>query len=189
MTISERTQRKETAMKPDCRVTSALFLVGITLFAAGTHAVWAASPLMSQAWAAQACNAWNAEPLLTDGLTESEWIQNDADRGYKIIQLYRSDCHQSPRVQIRISRVNDMAKCVYGGGVDKQLDLEVDYIMYADTARWTEMGRGEYGPMRGMLFGRLKFEGPKWEAMKNMGPFRKFLLLTGKVPSNVDSCP
>ncbi len=39
-----------------------------------------------------------------------------------------------------------------------------------------------------MLF-RLKFKGPKWEAMKNMGPFENFLLLTGKVPSDASSCP
>ncbi len=176
-------------MKHDHRVTSAFVLICSVLFAAGTHAARAASPLMSQHWAVQACEAWNAEPILTDGLIDSEWIKNDAARGYKIIQLYRSDCRESPRAQIRISIEDDKAKCVYGGGVDKELDLNVDYIMYADTGRWKEMGRGEYGPMRGMLFGRLKFEGPKWEAMKNMGPFRKFLLLVGKVPSDVDTCP
>lgn len=176
-------------MTRDRRVTGAFVLVNVLLFAAVTHAARAASPLMSQEWAAQACRAWNAEPTLTDGLMDSEWIKNDAARGYKIIELYRSDCRESPRAQVRISIQDDKAKCVYGGGVDKELDLNVDYIMHAETSRWVEMGRGEYGPMRGMLFGRLKFEGPKWEAMKNMGPFRKFLLLIGQVPSDGDSCP
>ena len=176
-------------MTRDRRLTRALVLTCIMLFAAGAHSALAASPLMSQDWAAQACEAWNAEPILTDGLIDSGWIKNDAARGYKSIQLYRSDCRESPRTQIRISIQDDKAKCVYGGGDGKELDLNVDYIMYAETGRWVEMGRGAYGPMRGMLFGRLKFEGPKWEAMKNMGPFRKFLLLIGNVPSNADSCP
>lgn len=176
-------------MTRDRRLTRAFVLTCIMLFAAGAHSALAASPLMSHDWAAQVCEAWNAEPILTDGLVNSGWIENDAGRGYKMIQLYRSDCGDSPRVQIRISVQEGRAKCLYGGGVDKELDLSADYIMYAETDRWTEMGRGEYGPMRGMLFGRLKFEGPKWEAMKNMGPFRKFLLLIGNVPSNADSCP
>ncbi len=176
-------------MKRDRRVTGACVLISFMLSAASSHAARAAMPLMSQDWAAQACEAWNAESILTDGLIDSGWIKNNAGRGYKVIQLYRSDCSESPRVQIRISVLNHKAKCVYGGGVDQELDLNVDYIMYAKTSRWVEMGRGEYGPMRGMLFGRLKFEGPKWEAMKNMGPFRKFLLLIGKVPSDVANCP
>jgi putative sterol carrier protein len=61
--------------------------------------------------------------------------------------------------------------------------------MSAETARWLEMGRGEYGPMRAMMFGRLAFVGPKMEAMSNMGPFESFLLLVGKVPGDTSSCP
>ena len=37
--------------------------------------------------------------------------------------------------------------------------------------------------------GRLGFKGPKVEAMGNMGPFSNFLLLVGKVESDVSSCP
>ncbi len=33
------------------------------------------------------------------------------------------------------------------------------------------------------------FTGPKWEAMQNMGPFEKFLMLAGVVPSDASSCP
>jgi putative sterol carrier protein len=51
------------------------------------------------------------------------------------------------------------------------------------------MGRGEYGPMRAMFFNRLQFEGPRFEAMGNMGPFESFLLLVGKVPGDAASCP
>jgi len=61
--------------------------------------------------------------------------------------------------------------------------------MWAETGRWIEMGKGEYGPMRAMMFGRLKFDGPMMEAMGNMGPFGSFLLLVGKVPGDVASCP
>jgi putative sterol carrier protein len=50
------------------------------------------------------------------------------------------------------------------------------------------MGRGEYGPMRAMMMGRLQFSGPMMEAMGNMGPFESFPLLVGKVPSAA-ACP
>ncbi len=42
--------------------------------------------------------------------------------------------------------------------------------------------------MAAMMFGRLGFEGPKLEAMGNMGPFSNFLLLVGKVPSDSGAC-
>ena len=61
--------------------------------------------------------------------------------------------------------------------------------MHAKTARWVEMGSGEYGPMKGMMLGRLSFSGPRAEAMGNMGPFTNFLLLVGKVPSDTTTCP
>ncbi len=145
--------------------------------------------LMTDEWAGLACSAWNQEPVLTEELVQTGWAVNDKGRGYKIIQLYRSDCTASPMVQLHIGVRDEKAVCVYGGVAGKAPDLDVDYVMYAETARWEEMGRGEYGPMRGMLFGRLKFEGPKWEAMKNMGPFGKFLLLIGQVPGKTASCP
>ena len=50
-------------------------------------------------------------------------------------------------------------------------------------------GRGDYGLMKAMMFGRLESSGPKMEAMGNMGPFENFLLLVGKVPGNTQSCP
>jgi len=52
--------------------------------------------------------------------------------------------------------------------------------MYAETKRWEEMGRGEYGPMKAILLGRLKAERPKGFAMKNIGPFEAFLTALGK---------
>lgn len=61
--------------------------------------------------------------------------------------------------------------------------------MYAETRRWVEMGKGEYRPMRAMLFNRLLFEGPRGEAMSNMGPFEIFLLLVGKVAGDTATFP
>jgi len=60
--------------------------------------------------------------------------------------------------------------------------------MHATTERWNEMGAGEYGPMKAMMFGRLKFAGPKVEAMSVMGPFEAFLKLPGKIPGD-QACP
>jgi len=151
----------------------------------------AEGPLMMSAdWATAACEAWNGDPVLTEELAKSGWSGNDKGRGYKIIHFYRDDCEKSPRVEVSISEKEGKAMCTYGGAVQHQkLDSGVDYVMYAKTQRWIEMGKGEYGPMKAMMFGRLGFEGPMWEAMKNMGPFKNFLLLVGKVPSETTACP
>ncbi len=91
---------------------------------------------------------------------------------------------------MRIEDRDGSTQCVYGGAVTvEELNPKADYLMFADTQRWQEMGAGKYGPMKAMMFGRLKFKGPKGEAMNNMGPFGNFLVLTGQVPSNADVCP
>ena len=159
-------------------------------FATASVARAQAVTLMSPDWAQQACAAWNEQPALTDELGTSGWAGNNKDRGYKVLHVYRKDCPESARVELRIEHETDKASCVYGGPVQNQeLDSDVDYLMYADTQRWQEMGAGKYGPMRAMMFRRLRFEGPKWEAMRNMGPFEQFLLLVGKVESDATRCP
>ena len=164
-----------------------IFLLGLLLIAFNASA----EPiLMSADWASEACRAWNEEESLTRGLKESGWINNDKDRGYKILHVYRTDCTSSKPVELRIVERDDIAKCVYGGQiVHPELDRKVDYLMHAKTERWIQMGEGKYGPMKAMMFRRLKFKGPKGEAMGNMGPFKSFLLLTGKVPSDTSACP
>ncbi len=147
-----------------------------------------ATPLMSADWAAQACQAWNANPILTNELAE-KWIKNNGGRGYKIIHMYRTDCGEATKVEIKIVPQGGKAICAYGGKVmNTTLNDSMDYVMHADTKKWREMGAGEYGPMRAMMFGRLKFDGPKAEAMRVMGPFEQFLLMPGKVPGE-DACP
>ena len=47
---------------------------------------------MSGDWGIAACQAWNADPVLTQDLAKSGWIKNDKGRGYKIIQVFRADC-------------------------------------------------------------------------------------------------
>lgn len=147
-------------------------------------------PLMSIEYIKQFCDAWNADELMTKGLADSEWVDNDGDKGFKIIQLYRNDCPDSPHVEMQFERQNNKAMCVYAGKVENpELDRSADYEMYADTKRWIEIGNGDYGPMKAMMFGRLKFKGPKIEAMGNMGPFKNFLLLFGRFPSDPTVCP
>ena len=154
---------------------------------AGTSA--AAPVLMSEEWAKQACLAWNGDKTLTEQLHESGWAANDKKRGFKVLQVARKDCASSPRVEVRIAAKDGKALCTSGGLSAAKLDFDVDYAMTAETKRWTEMGKGEYGPMRAMMFGRLSFDGPMGEAMGNMGPFESFLLLVGKVPGDTASCP
>jgi len=150
--------------------------------------VQAAPILLSPEWAAEACQGWNNNEVLTKRLVVTEWVNNHKGRGFKVMQIYRSDCPASPRVEMRVSLVDGKAKCVYGGLVQTaKLETDADYVMWAETTRWKEMGAGEYGPMRAMMFGRLNFQGPKGEAMSNMGPFEQFLLLAGK--GDAAQCP
>ncbi|GMQ89904.1 MAG: SCP2 sterol-binding domain-containing protein [Gammaproteobacteria bacterium] len=172
-------------MKPN---KSMILSFAITLLLLSAGPAQAAPVFMSAEWAAQACQAWNQDPVLTKELAE-KWIKNDEGRGYKVMQLYRRDCADSPKVALKVSEKDGKVMCVYGGKAKETLNKSVDYLMWADTNRWEEMGAGKYGPMKAMMLFRLKFKGPKWEAMKNMGPFENFLLLTGKVPSDASSCP
>jgi len=155
-----------------------------------TAAASAAPVMMSPEWALEACNAWNADPVLTKKLYESGWAANDKKHGQKVLRIARSDCKASPRVELRIATRDGQAQCIAGvAATPAALDYDVDYLMSAETKRWLEMGRGEYGPMRAMMFGRLSFDGPMGEAMSNMGPFGSFLMLVGKVPADSSACP
>ncbi len=164
-------------------------ITSLALAAAGLVSLSAqAAPLMSAEWAVQACNYWNTNPALTTELAE-KWAKNDGGRGYKVIHMYRTDCGEATKVEMTISTKGGKTTCVYAGPVQHaKLDYDMDYLMHAETKRWHEMGAGEYGPMRAMTFGRLKFDGPMMEAMKVMGPFEQFLLIPGKVPGD-DTCP
>ncbi len=163
------------------------FLVAAAL----TGAAAVAQPVaMSPAWAESMCAAWNADPTLTGKLVESDWIKNDAGRGHKVMRIYRSDCPASAQIEMQIALKDNLAQCRFGGAASTaKLDGGADYLMWAETARWREMGGGDYGPMKAMMFSRLNFAGPKMEAMGNMGPFGNFLLLVGKVPGDWAACP
>ncbi len=164
-------------------------IIGSVIMFALSHTALAQTVLMSADWAAKACDAWNENPVLTKELFESGWAKNDDGKGFKVMHVYREDCEKSPRVELRVSAKDGQARCVYGGKVENEKLAGTDYLMYATSKRWREMGKGEYGPMKAMMFGRLQFDGPMWEAMKNMGPFAQFLLLMGKVEATTDSCP
>lgn len=159
------------------------------LLAAAVGAAHAAPAMMSPEWAKEMCEAWNRDARLTGGLVESGWAKNDLGRGYKVMQIHRSDCRDSARVELRVAARSGKAICTYGGRAETRLDPAADYAMWATTEHWREMGMGMYGPMRAMMFGRLKFDGPYGEAMSNMGPFESFLLLVGKVPGETAACP
>jgi putative sterol carrier protein len=159
-------------------------------FAASATFAQAPGAAMSPAWGEAMCSAWNADAGLTERLVESGWVKNDAGRGFKAMQIYRADCPNPTRIELQVALKDGKAQCVYGGAAKTStLDGGADYLMWAETARWREMGAGDYGPMKAMMFGRLNFEGPKLEAMGNMGPFGGFLRLVGKVPGDWQACP
>jgi putative sterol carrier protein len=162
--------------------------IAAVLITAFAGAAQAAPAMMSAEWTAQACDAWNKDADLTTGLAD-KWIKNDKDRGYKIIHLYRTDCGEATQTELKIQLKDGKAMCTYGGAVQNaKMDYAVDYTMHATTEKWNEMGAGEYGPMKAMMFGRLKFTGPKMEAMSVMGPFEAFLKLPGKIAGD-KACP
>ena len=158
-----------------------------TAFVASANA---APVFMSGEWAAEACKAWNADKTLTIELKKSGWVENNEGRGHKVMQIYRRNCDDGPRVEMHIADQDGKATCIYGGWAKtEKLDSSVDYVMSANDKNWKKMGSGELGPMGAMTTFRLRFSGPYGEAMSNMGPFKSFLLLTGKVETDRSSCP
>ena len=147
--------------------------------------VFAEPIFMDAEWAKKFCELWNKTPDLVEKLGKSEsWAKVPVRRLF----LYRKDCGPDKMVQLTIKNENGKAICVYGGW-KKDEKTDNDFMMWADTKRWLEMGKGEYGPMKAMLFGRLKFEGPRFVAMKNMGPFEAFLKAIDEVKSDTTKCP
>jgi putative sterol carrier protein len=169
------------------RVTLTLPVLALTFSATAQSATF-----MDASWASQLCSAWNGSAELTGGLGGDAWAANDAGRGYKVIQIYRTECKDGSKVELELTDKGGKAHCVYGGAVKHaSLNYDVDYLMHASDDDWTCMGKGSFGcgAMGAMMTGKLKFKGPKGEAMGVMGPFDKFLLLTGKVPGDKSSCP
>jgi putative sterol carrier protein len=162
-----------------------IVLVTLTTLASVVHA---APAMMSAEWTAQACDAWNQDDALTTGLGE-HWIKNDANRGYKIIHLYRTECGEESKTELKIMERDGKAVCVYGGAVQNtRMNLSVDYTLHATTERWEEIGAGQYGPIRAVMFGRLKFTGPKMEALSVAEPFKAFMHLPARIPGD-KACP
>jgi putative sterol carrier protein len=166
-----------------------------TLLAVLTTAICSgsqAATFMDADWASQLCKAWNANTTLTQGLGGKAWAKNDAGRGYKVIHLYRTKCGEKTKVELELADKDGKAACVYGGVVKHtKLNDAVDYLMYGTDEDWTCMGEGKFGcgAMGAMMTGKLKFQGPKGEAMGVMGPFDSFLTMTGKVPGDKAACP
>jgi putative sterol carrier protein len=147
-----------------------------------------AEVFMSNAWAKQACDAWNKSSTLTNEL--ADWAKNDDGRGFKTIQMYRDKCGLGSKVELKISDKDGKAICTYGGAVtNSNPDYGVDYLMHATDENWTCMGAGKCKAAGSMMTGKLKFSGPKMEAMGVMGPFNAFLALTGSVGGDMNTCP
>jgi len=145
---------------------------------------------MDAEWANKACKGWNANEELTTKLGE-KWVKNNADRGYKLVQMYRTKCGEDSKVQLTLEPKDGKAYCSYGGAPDgKAVDPKVDYVMHAKDKHWTCIGAGKFGcgAMGAMSTAKLKFSGPKMEAMGVMGPFGDFLLLTGKIEGEKGEC-
>lgn len=168
--------------------------IGFILILGAVSSPLMANTYMDAAWAKQACNAWNKSKTLTAGLAngDASWVKNNAGRGYKVVRMYRSSCGTPSSIQLIIQEKGGKAMCTSAGKADsKKMNFSVDYLMNATDKHWECMGRGSFGcgAMGAMMSGKLKFQGPKVEAMSVMEPFGAFLKIAGKVPGDKASCP
>ncbi len=157
----------------------------------GTPAIASAMTFMDTEWAKKACDDWNANDTLTTELA-GDWVANNGGRGYKLVQIYRTKCGPDTRIQLTIEPKDGKAVCTYGGKPDgKAFDPKMDYVMHATDDHWTCIGKAKFGcgAMGAMATGKLKFTGPKMEAMSVMGPFGAFLKLTGDIGGDKGACP
>ena len=141
-------------------------------------------------WAVKACEGWNQSEMLTTKLAK-KWIKNDGDRGYKVIRMYRTECGEETQVQMTIVEQDGKATCEYGGlPDDKAFNKKQDYLMHATDDHWSCIGEANFGcgAMGAMMSGKLKFTGPKMEAMGVMKPFGAFLKLTGELGGEKTAC-
>jgi putative sterol carrier protein len=166
-------------------------LLGITI----TLSPWVnANDFMDKAWAQNLCSQWNKSATLSKQLAGATWVDNNAGRGYKLIQMYRSECGASTKVQLTIKNQKGKAVCTYGGKPDSSaLNSKVDYVMHAKDKHWVCMGAGKFGcgAAGAISTGKLQLNGPVAEAKRIMQPFSAFLKLVGQVPGKkgVDHCP
>ena len=96
------------------------------------------------------------------------------------------------KVELKIEDKDGKAICARGGAVKNNTPNDkVDYLMNATDENWTCMGKGPFGcgATGAMTTGKLKFSGPKVEAMGVIGPFDSFLQMTGRVPVDKGPCP
>ena len=66
-------------------------IVGLTSSAISTE-------FMDKTWAKNMCDAWNKSDTLSTGL--AKWSTNNKDRGYKLIQIYRTQCKTESKITI-----------------------------------------------------------------------------------------
>lgn len=148
-----------------------------------------AAVMMSDAWGKAICAEWNKDQVLTTAL--SDWMDNNGNRGYKVMLLSRLNCPKSIPVQMTIVKEGEDVICQDASLKNLEPDHNYDYSLSAETEDWREMGRGKIGAIYAMTSGALKFQGPRWEAFKNRTAFGNFLLLIGKIEKETDavSCP
>jgi putative sterol carrier protein len=176
----------------ECGMNKKICVAGSVLAMVVSASAQAAGAFMDADWAEQMCQQWNQTSELTMGLAGKDWVENDAGRGYKSIHLYRTNCGDAAKVELELVSKDGKAICQYGGAVKHaELNYDVDYLMHADDEDWVCMGAGNWGcgAMGAMMTGKLKFDGPKGEAMGVIGPFDSFLLGTGKVAGVMKDCP
>ncbi|CAG0878818.1 unnamed protein product [Cyprideis torosa] len=92
--------------------------------------------------------------------------------------MYRTECGEETQVQLTLVEDQGSAVCAYGGAPDdKEFNKKQDYQMHASDEHWTCIGAGKFGcgAMGAMMSGKLKFTGPKMEAMGTLGEYNTIM--------------
>jgi putative sterol carrier protein len=138
------------------------------------------SPSMASP-SADIANAFNSSSTPSE-LVSSGWALNNGDKPYKVLQVNVTDTDRV--VELRINKDGNVVEN-YDSAKTINMDLSYDYKMSSTSNGWSIMGSGENGPLYHMMpWGELSFDGPKQEAIQNMGPFTAFLVLIG---SNINN--
>jgi hypothetical protein len=137
-------------------------------FSAGAQS----ATFMDGNWASDLCKAWNDSETLTNKLGGKSWAANNAGRGYKIIQLYRSKCGEKSKVERDIADKNGKAVCTYGGPVKHaDLNYDVDYLVSERKPHFIRLtGRSRIAG--GAVFNSIVDE---WAAMSGINESRSHL--------------
>jgi len=120
------------------------------------------------------CKAWNNSTLPNKlGEKGSNWINKGKKKGTQTMVFWVKNC-KTKKVQLTVENKDGKAICTYGG-IAKT--TKPDWKIYPPSYKWFKCATG-VNPMWQLLG---NFSGSMGVAMKNMGNFKVFFKVVGKL--------